>query len=90
MSTAAPKETEPHYTVSDVAKLLRVSHGTVKTLIRSGRLKAYDANPVATKRQFRITPADLVAFRTDNAADSQRPQKRARRRAAVRDVEEFF
>jgi excisionase family DNA binding protein len=51
---------EQHYTVGDVAKLLRRSRWTIGRWIEDGTLPATDMNPSSTGRaEFRIAETDL-------------------------------
>jgi excisionase family DNA binding protein len=55
-------ETE-YYTVEQVAKLLQVSERSIYNWILSGKLAAFKFGD-----NWRITPANLEAFRTTNQA----------------------
>ena len=57
-----------HHTVTQLAHILRRSRGSIQTLIRSGRLQAYDAAPDGRYRQWRVTPEALEKFRRQNQA----------------------
>lgn len=46
------------YTVAEVAKILRVSEATVRTLLESGELKGFKVG-----NQWRINEEDLNAYR---------------------------
>lgn len=58
----------------------------VRSLIESGRLQAYDANPDGENRQWRVTPESLEAFMQGTTTQSQT----RRRRAPAETVKEFF
>ena len=55
--------TERFYTTEDVARLLQVTRAPVRAWIRQGRLPASRFG-----RGWRITPADLDAFRVRSRA----------------------
>lgn len=67
------------HTVSDLATILKRSRDSITSLIRSGKLKAYDAAPDGRYRQWRVTPEALDEFRNRNQA---RPQMKPRKRVA--------
>lgn len=68
------------YTVGEVAKIEAVHEETVKFWIRSGELTAHNAsaNPKSRKPRWRVTDADLAAFRLarQNGATVPTPKRK--------------
>ena len=67
------------YTVSQLAEILQRSRSSIVSLIRSGRLKAFDASPDGRLRQWRVTQQALDAFVDENSA---KPAAAVHRRVA--------
>jgi len=66
------------HNVSQTAKILQRSRSSIKSLIMSGKLDAYDAAPDGRLRQWRITPEALEKFRNRNKAKPPESTKRRR------------
>ena len=72
------------YTVDQVAELESVNRETVLTWVRVGELVAHNAsqNPKSRKPRWRITDADLTAFRLSRQNGTKEPTPPRRRRSA--------
>ena len=77
-----------HYTIALLARIMHHSRGGIQSLILSGRLQAYDANPDGDNRQWRVTPEALAAFMGGTAVKPQ--TKRTRRRVSPVKIKKFF
>ncbi len=78
-----------HYTVAQLARMMHRSRGSIKSLISSGRLQAYDANPDGENRQWRVTPDAFSDFIQGAAAKPAKATHR-RQRATTSQIKEFF
>ena len=72
------------YTLKEVAMLEAVHEETVKLLVRSGELRAHNAsqNPKSRKPRWRVTDADLNAFRLARQNGTKEPTQTRRKRPA--------
>ena len=72
------------YTMSEVAQLLGIHEETVKLLVRSGELVAHSVslNPKSRKPRWRVTDADLTAFRLSRQNMTKEPTQPRRKRSA--------
>ncbi len=78
------------YSVSQLAKIMKIRPDAVKHLIRSGRLVGYDASPPGAKRKtLRVTPEALEDFRKLQSA-AVTPQPRQKKRSMVVEVPRTF
>jgi excisionase family DNA binding protein len=85
------RETERRrgYTTREVARMLRCSTDSVRTMIRSGRLGAVNMRRVGSgKPRFIVMPEHLAAFIETNKPDV--PPKPPRRRGTPSDVIDYF
>ncbi len=72
---------EADLTVAQLSKILQRSRSSIKTLIKSGKLKGYNASPGDVYEQWRVTPESLDEFRAGNAPVP--PQQRRKRKTAL-------
>lgn len=78
------------YSVSQLAKIMKIRPNAVKQLIHSGRLVGYDASlPGAKRKTLRVTPEALEAFRQLQSA-AVTPQPRQRKRSSAVEVPRTF
>ena len=78
-----------HHTVAQLTRIMHRSRDGIKSLIESGRLVAYDANPDGEHRQWRVTPSALDDFIAGTTASPARANRR-RKRATASTVKKFF
>ena len=79
-----------YYSPPEVAKLLRVAPEKVVNWIRRGELPAVNvATTMRGRPRYRISEADLQAFKHRRSVIPP-PPKQSRRRRKVADVIEFF
>ena len=68
------------YSVSQLAEILQRSRSSIRSLIRSGRLSAFDAAPEGRLRQYRVTEDALQKFIAEHSATPpKKPRKRVRK-----------
>ncbi len=72
------------YTLKEVAEIEAVHEETALLWVRSGELTAHNAsaNPKSRKPRWRVTDADLVAFRLSRQNATKEPATPRRKRSA--------
>lgn len=83
--------TSTDMTVSEVARDIRQRRESVKALILSGALVAYDASPPGSRRKsYRITRKDLDNFKAGRSAKQVKTSRRKFVAKQPADFVEYF
>lgn len=83
---------ESTLTVTEVAKILKVSDETVAHWIRTGELSAFNVsrNRQSGKPRLRVRQADLDAFLAVRSTSTSKPRAERRRPRSLPPVESFI